>query len=93
MGNSKLYTKAVVRLKVREVCAMAAGEPKSEAMLLMLVNELLGTRDGVDIQMLRDALLWNLEEDFLSYQDESETVSGEKEWLITRKGRNEEGIK
>jgi hypothetical protein len=84
-----IISKGMVRRKVREVCNMASGHGKTEEMLLEFVNELTG--GGVDIQMLRDALEWNLSEGFLRYDENTETE--ETEWFITRAGQAEEGIK
>jgi hypothetical protein len=68
---------------------MAKGQPKTEAMLLEFVNELTG--GGVDIQMLRDAIEWNLGEGFIRYEDNARTE--ERDWFITQAGLNENRIK
>lgn len=81
----------MVRRKVREVCNMAAGHGKTEAMLLDFVNELTG--GGVDIQMLRAGIEWNLSQAFIRYVDGRETESGETEWFITQAGKAAENIK
>ncbi len=88
MGKLNI-TKGMVRRKVREVCCMAAGQGKTETMLLEFVNELTG--GGVDIQMLREAIEYNHAENFIRYRDNKETE--EREWIITREGQAEEGIK
>ena len=79
----------MVRRKVREVCAMAAGHGKTEAMLLEFVNELTG--GGVDVQMLREAVEWNLSQGFVRYAENAETE--ETEWFITKAGVAQEEIK
>ena len=80
----------MVRRKIREVLNMRPGRGKTEDVLLEFVNELCG--GGVDVQMLRDGLEWNLGEAFVRYADKNETESGEKEWFITRAGQEHENI-
>jgi hypothetical protein len=85
-------SKAIVRSTVREICNMAPGHGKTEAMLLKFARDLLGA-GSVDLQMVRDALEWNLSENFVRYIDASETESGETEWHITSAGQARERIK
>ena len=64
---------AIIRRKVREALNMQPGYGKTEAMLLELVRALSG--GPVDLQDLRDATDWNIEEFFVRREldDESET--------------------
>lgn len=80
---------AMVRRKVREVCNLQPGHGKTEKMLLEFVNDLCG--GGVDVQMLREAIEWNLGQGFIRYEDDAE--SEERLWFITAAGIAKEKIK
>lgn len=88
----KKASTGMTRAVVREICNAAAGFGKTEEMLLKFAKDRLGA-GSVDVQMIRDALEWNLSEDFVRYVDEAETESGETEWFITEKGQAKERIK
>jgi len=71
----------ILRVKVREALNFSPGYPKTEAMVLQIVNQLVG--GGVDIQELRDAMEWNLTHRFIrSEKDDDKQVL----WYITEAG-------
>lgn len=90
MKGKSHISPGMVRRKVREVLNMRPGRGKTEDILLEFVNEL--TAGGVDVQMLREAIEWNLSEGYVRYVDGGKTESGEKEWFITRAGQEHENI-
>lgn len=80
---------ARIRKKIREALNISPGTGKTEAMLLEMVNELVG--DGVSLQELRDGMEYNHGENFIrsAFDKEAEVT----EWFITRTGIQQENIK
>ena len=89
-----IYSDAAVNAAVRQVCAMAAGFGKTEAVLEKTVNELVTgdvlARD-VGIEQLRRAIEWNQARDYIRFERDDDT--GEIQWFITRAGIAKESIK
>ena len=88
------YSDAAVRAAVREVCNMAPGFGKTEAVLHKSVNELVTgdpvARD-VGLEQLRLAIEFNLSRDYIRRETDDDT--GEVQWFITRAGIAKESIK
>lgn len=80
---------ARLRKKIREALNISPGTGKTEAMLLEMVNELVG--GGVSLQELRDGMEYNHGEAFIrsGYDKEAEVT----EWFITKAGIQQENIK
>lgn len=80
---------ARIRKKIREALNISPGTGKTEAMLLEMVNELVG--DGVSLQELRDGMEYNYGEAFIrsQYDKEAEVT----EWFITKSGIQQENIR
>lgn len=74
--------KKMVRLKVREVLAIAPDYGKSERFLVQSVNSLFG--GGVTLQDVRDAMDYNLSERLI--RSEYDKESEETLWYITAAG-------
>lgn len=84
---------ARVRKAVREVCAMAAGFGKTEAVLLAAVNELVAGDPGlrpVGLPQLRAGVEWNVASGYLRRRENVDI--DEFEWLITQAGLAKESI-
>lgn len=88
MGAKPTVDDATVREKVREVCNLAPGYGKTEAMLLERVNKLCG--GGVERLQLLTALEWNLSKDYVRKADNEDTDL--VEWFITEHGIAKERI-
>ena len=80
---------ARIRQKIRQALNIVPGTGKTEAMLLEMVNELVG--GGVSLQELRDGLEYNHGEAFIrsAYDKEAEVT----EWFVTKQGIQQENIK
>ncbi len=78
----------MARRKVREVCNLAPGYGKTEAVLLEKVNELGG--GGCDLSLLRAAIEWNHSEDYVRRETNADT--DEVEWFITPHGQAKERL-
>lgn len=89
MNGKPTVSTARIRQKIRVALNIQPGTGKTEAMLLEMVNELVG--GGVSLQELRDAREWNHSQAFIrsQYDDEAEVL----EWFITREGIQQENIK
>lgn len=74
--------KKMIRMKVREVLAMAPDYGKTEEFIHQAVNSLCG--GGVSLQEVRDAMEYNLREKMIRSEEdkESETIL----WFITAAG-------
>lgn len=87
------HSDAAVRQAVREVCAMAAGFGKTEAVLERAVNELL-TGDPkageVGAEQLRGAIEWNVSRGYLRRERDDDL--DEMLWYITKAGIAKENI-
>jgi len=87
------FSDARVRKAVREVCALAAGYGKSEAVLLAGVNELLTgdpTLRAVALPQLRSGVEWNVGKNYLRRRKNEDTDA--HEYLITTNGLAKEAI-
>lgn len=80
--------KLMIRRKVREVLAMQPGFPKTEIFIHQAVNQLCG--GGVSLQDSRDAIEWNLQQNFIRSErdEEAETVG----WFITPLGQAKQAV-
>ncbi len=80
---------ARIRKKIREALNISPGTGKTEAMLLEMVNELVG--GGVSLQELRDGMEYNHGSNFIrSHYDAEAEVT---EWFLTRAGIQQENIR
>lgn len=88
MAGKPTISTARIRRKIREALNISPGTGKTEAMLLEMVNELVG--GGVSLQELRDGIEWNHSEVNIrsEYDDEAEVT----EWFITKEGIRLENI-
>ncbi len=80
--------KKTVNAKIREVLAMASGYGKTEGLILQSVNDLTG--GGVTLQEIRNALEWNLSQNFVrsEYDSEDETTV----WFMTAGGTAKQNL-
>ncbi len=88
MPGKPTISTARIRRKIREALNISPGTGKTEAMLLEMVNELVG--GGVSLQELRDGIEWNHCETYIrtAFDKEAEVT----EWFITKEGIRLENI-
>jgi len=89
MGAKPTVSTGRGRKAVREVCNLAPGYGKTEAVLMDCVNELTGA--DVPVEQLREWIEWNLSEDYIRSKENKDT--DEVEWVITDHGIAKESIK